>query len=123
MSSACMGRSPHLSKPALRRPVPTPHLGGGQDHILAAMLLNPDAEYSLRELAQRFRAHEYGPRRSETPDRRGLLLRREAGRSAMVRANRVTACFKLLAKLLPSGPLLQVVAAEFSGNGQSPNGR
>jgi hypothetical protein len=88
-----------------------------------ALLLNPTwstASKSWRTgSVPMSRVHGEAKRRIDV----GLLLRREAGRSAMVRANRVTACFKLLAELLPSGPLLQVVAAEFSGNGQSRNGR
>lgn len=88
-----------------------------QADILAALLLSPDAEYSLTELAERFRAplstvHGEVKRLTDA----GLLRRREVGRSALVRAdpgNRVT---KPLADLLllSWGPL-HVVAEEFSG--------
>src|ERR1039457_6694444 len=72
-----------------------------QADILAALLLSPDAEYSLTELAERFRAplstvHGEVKRLTDA----GLLRRREVGRSALVRAdpgNRVT---KPLADLL-----------------------
>jgi len=85
--------------------------------ILAALLLNPDAEYSLTELAQRFHAplstvHGEVKRLTDA----GLLLRRQVGRSAMVRANADNRLTKPLAELLflSWGPP-QVVAEEFAG--------
>ena len=82
-----------------------------QADILAALLLNPDAEYSLTELAQRFQAplstvHGEVKRLTDA----GLLRRREVGRSAMVRANPDNRLTQPLAELPP-----QVVAEEFSG--------
>jgi DNA-binding transcriptional ArsR family regulator len=88
-----------------------------QADILAALLLNPDAEYSLTELAERFKAplstvHGEVKRLTDA----GLLLRREVGRSALVRANPGNRATRPLAELLllSWGPL-QVVAEEFSG--------
>ena len=88
-----------------------------QADILAALLLNPDAEYSLTELADRFNAplstvHGEVKRLTDA----GLLRRREVGRSAMVRANLDNRLTRPLAELLllSWGPL-QVVAEEFSG--------
>ena len=88
-----------------------------QADILAALLLNPDDEYSLTELAQRFHAplstvHGEVKRLTDA----GLLRRREVGRSALVRANPDNRLVKPLAELLllSWGPL-QVVAEEFSG--------
>lgn len=88
-----------------------------QADILAALLLNPEDEYSMTELAQRFHAplstvHGEVKRLTEA----GLLRRREVGRSAIVRANTDNRLTPLLAELLflSWGPL-QVVAEEFSG--------
>ena len=88
-----------------------------QADILAALLLNPDAEYSLTELAKRFHAplstvHGEVKRLTDA----GLLRRREVGRSALVRANPDNRPTRPLAELLllSWGPL-QVVAEEFSG--------
>jgi len=88
-----------------------------QADILAALLLHPDAEYSLTELAQRFHAplstvHGEVKRLTDA----GLLRRRELGRSAMVRANPDNRLTQPLAELLllSWGPL-HVVAEEFSG--------
>lgn len=88
-----------------------------QADILAALLLNPDAEYSLTELAKRFKAPlstVHGEVRRLTDA--GLLRRREVGRSALVRANSGNRVTKPLAELLllSWGPV-QVVAEEFSG--------
>jgi DNA-binding transcriptional ArsR family regulator len=87
-----------------------------QADILAALLLNPDDEYTLTELAQRFNAplstvHGEVKRLTDA----GLLRRREVGRSAMVRANRDNRATSPLTELLllSWGPL-QVVAEEFS---------
>ena len=88
-----------------------------QADILAALLLNPGAEYSLTELAERFHAplstvHGEVKRLTDS----GLLRRRDAGRSAMVRANPDNRLVKPLTELLllSWGPL-QVVAEEFAG--------
>jgi DNA-binding transcriptional ArsR family regulator len=88
-----------------------------QADILAALLLSPDAEYSLTELAKRFKAplstvHGEVKRLTDA----GLLRRREVGRSALVRADPGNRLTKPLADLLllSWGPL-QVVAEEFSG--------
>src|SRR5215467_13396781 len=88
-----------------------------QADILAALLLNPGREYSMTELAQRFDAplstvHGEVRRLTEA----GLLLRRNVGRSAMVRANPNNRLVEPLAEVLflAWGPL-QVVADEFSG--------
>jgi predicted nucleotidyltransferase len=87
-----------------------------QANMLAALLLNPDQEYSLTDLAKRFTAplstvHGEAKRLIEA----GLLNRRNVGRSAMVRANSGNRLVEPLAELLflSWGPL-QVVADEFS---------
>jgi predicted nucleotidyltransferase len=87
-----------------------------QADILAALLLNPEREYSLTDLAQRFGAplstvHGEVKRLTEA----GLLRRRNIGRSAMVRANRGNRLVEPLAQLLflSWGPL-QVIADEFA---------
>jgi DNA-binding transcriptional ArsR family regulator len=87
-----------------------------QADILAALLLSPDAEYSLTELAERFKAplstvHGEVKRLTDA----GLLRRRAVGRSALVRADPGNRATKPLADLLlvSWGPL-QVVADEFS---------
>jgi hypothetical protein len=69
-----------------------------QADILAALLLNPDAEYSLTELAQRFQAPLSTVHGEVKPDRRGL--RRRGGRPAMVRANPDNRLTQPLAELL-----------------------
>lgn len=88
-----------------------------QADILAALLLNPDDEYTLTELALRLNAplstvHGEVKRLTDA----GLLRRREVGRSAVVRANWDNRANKPLAELLflSWGPL-QVMAEEFSG--------
>ena len=88
-----------------------------QADILAALLLNPDEEYSLTELAERFHAplstvHGEVKRLTDA----ALLRRRDVGRSAMVRANPDNRLVKPLTELLllSWGPL-QVVAEEFAG--------
>src|SRR5713226_7202161 len=87
-----------------------------QASILAALLLNPDHEYSLTDLAQRFSAplstvHGEVSRLTEA----GLLLRRHAGRSAIIKANQGNRLVEPLAELLfLSSEPLQVVADEFS---------
>ncbi len=88
-----------------------------QADILAALLLNPEDEYSLTELAERFHAppstvHGEVKRLTDA----GLIRRREIGRSAIVRADTSNRLMKPLAELLllSWGPL-QVVAEEFSG--------
>src|SRR5579864_2607799 len=88
-----------------------------QADILAALLLKPDEEHSLTELADRFGAPlstVHGEVRRLTDA--GLLQRRQAGRSAMLRANPDNRLTGPLAELLflSWGPL-QVVAEEFSG--------
>ena len=87
-----------------------------QADILAALLLNPEQEYSLTDLAQRFDAplstvHGEVRRLTEA----GLLRRRNVGRSAMVQANPNNRLVEPLAEVLflSWGPL-QVVADEFS---------
>ena len=87
-----------------------------QAEILAALLLNPEREYSLTDLAQRFDAplstvHGEVRRLTEA----GLLRRRNVGRSAMVQANPNNRLVEPLAEVLflSWGPL-QVVADEFS---------
>jgi hypothetical protein len=87
-----------------------------QADILAALLLNPDNEYSQTDLAQRFSAplstvHGEVRRLAEA----GLLLRRNVGRTTMVMVNRDNRLVKPLTELLVLswGPL-QVVADEFS---------
>ncbi len=88
-----------------------------QASILAALLLNPEAEYTLTDLARRFSTplstvHGEVGRLTEA----GLLLRRHVGRSTAVRANPDNRLVKPLAELLllSWGPL-QVVSEEFSG--------
>lgn len=88
-----------------------------QADILAALLLNPEREYSLTDLARRFDAplstvHDEVKRLTDA----GLLRRRSVGRSAMVQANMSNRLAEPLARLLflSWGPL-QVVADEFSG--------
>jgi DNA-binding Lrp family transcriptional regulator len=87
-----------------------------QADILAALLLNPEDEYSLTELAERFNApastvHGEVKRLTDA----GLIRRRAIGRSAIVRADTSNRLMKPLAELLllSWGPL-QVVAEEFS---------
>ena len=87
-----------------------------QADILAALLLNPENEYSLTELAERFDAppstvHGEVKRLTDA----GLIRRREIGRSVIVRADTRNRLMKPLAELLllSWGPL-QVVAEEFS---------
>jgi DNA-binding Lrp family transcriptional regulator len=87
-----------------------------QADILAALLLNPEREYSLTELAQRFGAalstvHGEVRRLTEA----GLLRRRNVGRSALVQANPGNRLVEPLAELLflSWGPL-QVIADEFA---------
>jgi len=87
-----------------------------QADILAALLLNPEDEYSLTELAERFNAPPstvHGEVKRLTGA--GLIRRREIGRSAIVRADTSNRLMKPLAELLllSWGPL-QVVAEEFS---------
>ena len=86
-----------------------------QADILAALLLNPEREYSLTDLAQRFDAplstvHGQVKRLTEA----GLLLRRDVGRSAMIKANSRNRLVGPLTELLflSWGPM-QVVADEF----------
>jgi predicted nucleotidyltransferase len=87
-----------------------------QADILAALLLQPDQEHSLTDLATRLSAplstvHGEVQRLADA----GLLMRREAGRSVMVRAdpgNRLTA--PLTELLLLSWGASQVVAEEFT---------
>ena len=88
-----------------------------QADILAALLLNPEREYSVTDLAERFAAppstvHGEVKRLTEA----GLLSRRQIGRSTMIRANTDNRLVEPLAELLflSWGPL-QVVADEFSG--------
>jgi DNA-binding Lrp family transcriptional regulator len=88
-----------------------------QADILAALLLNPERECSLTDLARRFGAplstvHDEVKRLTDA----GLLRRRSVGRSAMVQANMSNRLVEPLAELLflSWGPL-QVVADEFSG--------
>jgi DNA-binding transcriptional ArsR family regulator len=87
-----------------------------QADILAALLLNTEAEMSLTDLAERFDAplstvHGEVSRLTDA----GLLQRRNVGRSALVRANTRNRLVKPLTELLllSWGPL-QVVAEEFS---------
>jgi DNA-binding transcriptional ArsR family regulator len=88
-----------------------------QADILAALLLNPEGEYSLTDLARRFDAplstvHGEVKRLTDA----GLLRRRDVGRSALVQANTGNRLVEPLTELLflSWGPL-QVVADEFSG--------
>jgi len=87
-----------------------------QADILAALLLSPEQEYSMTELARRFDAplstvHGEVKRLTEA----SLLRRRNVGRSAMVRANPGNRLVEPLAELLflSWGPL-QVIADEFA---------
>jgi DNA-binding transcriptional ArsR family regulator len=87
-----------------------------QADILAALLLNVEAEMSLTELADRFGAplstvHGEVSRLTEA----GLLERRNVGRSALIRANTSNRLVSPLTELLllSWGPL-QAVAEEFS---------
>jgi DNA-binding transcriptional ArsR family regulator len=87
-----------------------------QADILAALLLNPEREYSLSDLARRFDAplstvHGEVKRLTEA----GLLRRRNVGRSAMVQANAGNRLVEPLTELLflSWGPL-QVIADEFA---------
>ena len=88
---------------------------GLQADILAALLLDADAEMSLTDLAQRFGAplstvHGEVKRLTEA----GLLRRRNVGRSAMVQANQQNRLVGPLTELLllSWGPM-QVVAEAF----------
>ena len=87
-----------------------------QADILATLLLNPERECSLTDLAKRFHAplstvHGEIKRLTEA----GLLRRRNVGRSTVVQANSGNRLVEPLAELLflSWGPL-QVVADEFS---------
>jgi DNA-binding transcriptional ArsR family regulator len=87
-----------------------------QADILAALLLNPEAEMSMTDLADRFDAplstvHGEVSRLTEA----GLLHRRNVGRSALVRAETRNRLVKPLTELLllSWGPI-HVVAEEFS---------
>jgi predicted nucleotidyltransferase len=88
-----------------------------QADILAAVLLNPDHEYTLTDLAHRFAAplstvHGEVKRLTESE----LLQRRYVGRSALVKANPRNRLVEPLTQLLflSWGPQ-QVVAEEFCG--------
>jgi DNA-binding transcriptional ArsR family regulator len=88
-----------------------------QADILAALLLNPEREYSITDLARRLDAplstvHGEVKRLTDA----GLLRRRDLGRSAMVRANTSNRLVEPLTELLflSWGPL-QVIAEEFAG--------
>jgi predicted nucleotidyltransferase len=88
-----------------------------QADILAAVLLNPEREYSLTELAHTFAAplstvHGEIKRLTES----GLLRRRSMGRSSLVKANGDNRLVGPLTQLLflSWGPQ-QVVAEEFGG--------
>jgi DNA-binding transcriptional ArsR family regulator len=88
-----------------------------QADILAALLLSPEREYSLTDLAKRFDAplstvHGEVKRLTDA----GLLRRRNVGRSAMVQANAGNRLVEPLTELLflSWGPP-QVVADEFAG--------
>jgi DNA-binding transcriptional ArsR family regulator len=87
-----------------------------QADILAALLLNPEREYSVTDLARRFDAplstvHGEIKRLTEA----GLLRRRNVGRSALVQANPGNRLVGPLAELLflSWGPP-QVVAEDFA---------
>lgn len=87
-----------------------------QADILAALLLDPDRECSMTDLAHRFGAplstvHGEVGRLTEA----GLLSRRNVGRSAMIRANPASRFVEPLTELLllSWGPL-QVIADEFA---------
>ncbi len=87
-----------------------------QADILATLLLNPDRECSLTDLARRFHAPlstVHGETQRLT--RAGLLTRQQAGRSAMVRANSRNRLVDPLAEplFLSWGPR-HVVAEEFA---------
>lgn len=88
-----------------------------QADILAALLLNPEREYSLTDLARRFDAPlstvHYEVKRLTGA---GLLRRRNVGRSVIVQANSSNRLVEPLAELLflSWGPM-QVVADEFAG--------
>jgi hypothetical protein len=72
-----------------------------QADILAATLLNPDREYGLTELARRFNAPlttVHGE--AQRLIRAGLVVRRRAGRSTMLRANTRIRLVEPLAALL-----------------------
>lgn len=86
-----------------------------QADILAALLLNPEREYSLTDLARRFDAplstvHGEVGRLVKA----GLLRRHSAGRSAMIQANSGNRLVEPLGELLflSWGPA-QVIAEEF----------
>lgn len=88
-----------------------------QADILAVVLLNPDREYSLTDLARRFDAplstvHGEVKRLTESE----LFQRRHVGRSALVKSNLRNRLVEPLTQLLflSWGPR-QVVAEEFSG--------
>jgi DNA-binding transcriptional ArsR family regulator len=87
-----------------------------QADILAALLLNPEAEMSMTDMAERFEAplstvHGEVSRLTEV----GLLRRRNVGRSALIRANLQNRLVRPLTELLllSWGPL-QIVAEEFA---------
>ena len=87
-----------------------------QADILAALLLDPDHEYSMSDLARRFSAPLSTVHGEVTRFDRGLVAsRRDIGRSAMIRANRVSRLVGPLTELLllSWGPL-QVIAQEFA---------
>lgn len=88
-----------------------------QADILAALLLYPEREYSLTDLARQLNAplstvHGEVSRLAEA----GLLSQRHVGRSSMVRANQRNRLVEPLADLLllSWGPL-HVIAEEFAG--------
>jgi predicted nucleotidyltransferase len=87
-----------------------------QADILAALLLDPEHEYSMTDLARHFGAplstvHGEVARLTEA----GLLSRRNVGRAAMIRANSTNRFVEPLAELLllSWGPL-RVIADEFA---------
>lgn len=88
-----------------------------QADILAALLLNPEREYSLTDLARRFDAplstvHYEVKRLTEAE----LLRRRNVGRSAIIQANSSNRLISPLTDLLfLSWGAMQVVADEFAG--------
>lgn len=88
-----------------------------QADILAALLLNPEGEYSLTDLARRFDAplstvHGEVRRLADA----GLLRRRSVGRTVIVQANSANRLVEPLTDLLLRswGPA-QVIAEEFDG--------
>lgn len=88
-----------------------------QADLLAAVLLRPDQEHTLSELAQRFEAplstlHGEVKRLADA----GLLVRRNIGRSVLVRANSQNRLISPLTELLVLawGPQ-HVVSEEFTG--------